>query len=180
MKLHAARLFVYNLAAAQNFYVEVLGLSLVAGSAATGYCVFDAGHTQLVVEAVQPDAPEEDHALVGRFSGLSFSVTNVRARYAELQARGVYFAGALNGKHGMECWLRLQIQRTTSFNWCRLAVRPNPSLKLSRNGGPPGPVWRYAVRGTFSPARAWRPAVGARLAGTLGGTKTIGDLYDYL
>lgn len=94
MKLHAARLFVYNLAAAQNFYVEVLGLSLVAGSAATGYCVFDAGHTQLVVEAVQPDAPEEDHALVGRFSGLSFSVTNVRARYAELQARGVYFAGA--------------------------------------------------------------------------------------
>ena len=25
------------------------------------------------------------------------------------------------------------------------AVRPNPSLKRSANGRPPGPVWRYAV-----------------------------------
>jgi hypothetical protein len=25
------------------------------------------------------------------------------------------------------------------------AVMPNPSLKRSPNGGPPGPVWRYAV-----------------------------------
>ena len=30
-----------------------------------------------------------------------------------------------------------------------------------------------AVRGTFSPARAWRPAVVARLARTLGVTKTL-------
>jgi hypothetical protein len=28
---------------------------------------------------------------------------------------------------------------------CRASVKPNPSLKLSPNGGPPGPVWRYAV-----------------------------------
>jgi len=94
MKLHAARLFVYDLAAAQAFYTEKLGLALVAGSAAMGYCVFDAGRTQLVIEAVQPDAPEEDHALVGRFSGLSFSVTDIHTKYAELQALGVYFAGA--------------------------------------------------------------------------------------
>ncbi len=46
-------------------------------------------------------------------------------------------------------------------------VPPNPSLNRSTNGGPPGPVWRYAVRGTFSPVRAWRPAAGARLARTL-------------
>ena len=26
-----------------------------------------------------------------------------------------------------------------------IALMPNPSLKLSPNGGPPGPVWRYAV-----------------------------------
>ena len=44
----------------------------------------------------------------------------------------------------------------------------HPSLKRSANGRPPGPVWRYAVRGTFSPAWAWRPAVVARLARTLG------------
>ena len=30
-----------------------------------------------------------------------------------------------------------------------------------------------AVRGTFSPARAWRPAAVARLAQTLGITKTL-------
>jgi hypothetical protein len=65
---------------------------------------------------------------------------------------------------------------------------PNPSLKVSPNGvahwacgarpsayfapqsqrAKPG----LAVRGTFSPARAWRPAVAARLARTLGRTET--------
>jgi len=28
---------------------------------------------------------------------------------------------------------------------CLTALRPNPSLKQSANGRPPGPVWRYAV-----------------------------------
>ena len=44
------------------------------------------------------------------------------------------------------------------------AARPNPSLKRSANSTRPG----LAVRGTFSPARAWRPVVVARLARTLG------------
>ena len=44
-------------------------------------------------------------------------------------------------------------------------LMPNPSLKRSANGSPPGPV-RGAV--AFSTARAWRPAVVARLARTLG------------
>lgn len=43
-----------------------------------GYCVFDAGNTQLVVESVPPDAPEEDQVLVGRFTGLSFAVADRR------------------------------------------------------------------------------------------------------
>ena len=45
-------------------------------------------------------------------------------------------------------------------------ARPNPLLKRSANGRPPGPG--LAVRGTFSPIRAWRPAAVARLARTLG------------
>jgi len=67
---------------------------------------------------------------------------------------------------------------------------PNRSLKRSANGRPPGlkdlPLRRrrewlaqagrerqatrpgLAVRGTFSPARAWRPSVAARLARMLG------------
>ena len=44
-------------------------------------------------------------------------------------------------------------------------ARPNPSLKRSANGSPPGPV-RGAV--TFSTARAWRATVVSRLAHTLG------------
>jgi hypothetical protein len=48
-------------------------------------------------------------------------------------------------------------------------VRPNPSLKRSANGRPPGPG-RWVLR-TFSPARPWRPAVGSRLARTLGRTR---------
>ena len=44
-------------------------------------------------------------------------------------------------------------------------ARPNPSLKRSANGSPPGPV-----RGerAFSTARAWRATVVSRLAHTLG------------
>ena len=49
-------------------------------------------------------------------------------------------------------------------------LMPNPSLKRSANGSPPGPV-RGAV--AFSSARAWRAAVVARLARTLGVAKTV-------
>ena len=44
-------------------------------------------------------------------------------------------------------------------------ARPNPSLKRSANGSPPGPA-RGA--GAFSTARAWRATVVSRLAHTLG------------
>ena len=47
---------------------------------------------------------------------------------------------------------------------------PNPSLKRSANGSPPGPV-RGAV--AFSTARAWRATVGSRLARTLGFTNSL-------
>ena len=40
----------------------------------------------------------------------------------------------------------------TLHSWCEHelhscggTVRPNPSLKRSANGRPPGPVWRYTV-----------------------------------
>ena len=43
---------------------------------------------------------------------------------------------------------------------------PNPSLKRSANGRPPGPVWRYAVH--FRQPGPSHPAAGGRLARTLG------------
>ena len=58
-----------------------------------GYCVFKAGSTELVVEAVGDDAPEEGKVLVARFTGLSFTVQDAEAKYHELVARGVLFTG---------------------------------------------------------------------------------------
>jgi predicted enzyme related to lactoylglutathione lyase len=94
MKLSAARVFVHDLKAAHDFYAARLGLRQTAGGAATGYCVYDAGTAQLVVEAVEPDAPEDEHALVGRFTGLSFAVADIAARFRELQALGIHFVAA--------------------------------------------------------------------------------------
>jgi predicted enzyme related to lactoylglutathione lyase len=94
MKLGAARVFVRDLAVAEAFYARVLGLPLRAGGWAHGYCVFDAGQVDLVVEAVPEDAPPKDQALVGRFTGLSFTVDDIEARHRELSASGVHFTGA--------------------------------------------------------------------------------------
>jgi uncharacterized glyoxalase superfamily protein PhnB len=48
---------------------------------------------ELVVESVAADAPEEERILVGRFTGLSFTVQDIEARYRELLALGVPFTG---------------------------------------------------------------------------------------
>lgn len=93
MRLSAVRLFVRELEPAARFYGAVLGLPQVAGSLAWGYLVFDAGGVTLVVEAVATDAPAEDQALVGRFTGVSFEVDDIDARHEELQASGVAFSG---------------------------------------------------------------------------------------
>lgn len=91
MQLSAARVFVQDLAAAEHFYGALLGLPLQAGGAAQGYCVYGLGGPQLVVEPVAPDAPDEDRALVGRFTGLSLAVASVDRAHAELSQRGVVF-----------------------------------------------------------------------------------------
>ncbi len=93
MKLSTLRIFVTDLVAAQNFYEDLLGLPRVAGGAEFGYCVFEPGAVQLVVEVVMQDAPPEDRALVGRFTGASFAVDDVRATHARLAALGVVFTG---------------------------------------------------------------------------------------
>lgn len=94
MQAHALRLFVYDLAAADRFYAGPLGLMRVAGAPGSGFCVYAAGALQLVVETVPPEAPEEDHALVGRFSGLSLAVPDIEAEHRRLCAAGVFFTGA--------------------------------------------------------------------------------------
>ena len=93
MKLAAARLFVRDLEEARAFYEQKLALRVRAASTEAGYLVFETQSCDLIVERVSPDAPHEELALVGRFSGLSFSVPNIESLCEELAARGVRFTG---------------------------------------------------------------------------------------
>lgn len=93
MHLSAARIFVRDVAEAKRFYTEVKELPLKADGSEHGYCVFDAGGTQLIVEAVVSDAPADDQALVGRFTGLSFATEYIHIKHEELLSRGVQFSG---------------------------------------------------------------------------------------
>lgn len=91
MNLNTARVFVRDIAAARDFYASALGLKVVAESAAGGYLVLNAGNCQLVVETVPHDAPPDDQALVGRFTGLSFLVPSVHVAHQDLVGKGVRF-----------------------------------------------------------------------------------------
>ena len=91
MNLNSARVFVRDLAAARRFYADGLGLPLRALDAARGYCLFDAGNVELVVEAVPVDAPAPEQARVGRCTGLSFRVPSVHVAHQDLARRGVVF-----------------------------------------------------------------------------------------
>ncbi|MBS75436.1 VOC family protein [Variovorax sp.] len=93
MELHTARIFVQDLGDAARFYEQTLGLPLKADGREHGYCVFGSGPLSLVVERVDADAPTEDQVLVGRFTGLSFDVKDIDAKYKELSSLGVAFSG---------------------------------------------------------------------------------------
>ena len=94
MELNTARVFVKDVTAAKQFYATKLGLPLKADGSEYGYCVFKAGAAELVIESVGDDAPQEDRDLVGRFTGLSFTVQDIAAKHRELAALGVKFTGA--------------------------------------------------------------------------------------
>ncbi len=93
MNLKTARIFVRDLDQAKQFYTESLGFVVVATSAEYGYCVFKTGGAQLIGESVSGDAPREEQELVGRFTGLSFTVADVQHTYRSLVAAGVEFTG---------------------------------------------------------------------------------------
>lgn len=93
LNLNTARVFVHDIARAREFYGVTLGLRLRAGGGSS-YCVFDAGNCELVVESVAADAPADEQALVGRFTGLSFLVPSVHVAHQDLVGKGVRFTGA--------------------------------------------------------------------------------------
>ncbi len=93
MKLAAARIFVSNLEEAVAFYEVQLGLRVGARAPDLGYAVLEAGTCDLVIERVPGDAPPDEQVLVGRFTGLSFSVGDIQALYQALRGQGVPFTG---------------------------------------------------------------------------------------
>jgi predicted enzyme related to lactoylglutathione lyase len=95
MKLSALRLYVHRLDRAADFYGKRLGLPLRVDGRDRGWCIFDLGAgVDLVVEAIAPDADEDEQALVGRHTGLSFAVADIRATQQSMSALGVPFASA--------------------------------------------------------------------------------------
>jgi predicted enzyme related to lactoylglutathione lyase len=59
---------------------------------AGGALLFDTGTCTLIVEAWDAD-DEEGRALIGRFTGVSFDVSDIGATQATLDERGVRFDG---------------------------------------------------------------------------------------
>lgn len=94
MQLAAARIFVRDLPAARDFYRGILGLELRYDGAAQGFCRFESGALQLVLESVADDADPDERCLGGRFTGLSFAVGDLPAEYERLRTLGVAFTGA--------------------------------------------------------------------------------------
>jgi predicted enzyme related to lactoylglutathione lyase len=93
MQLKTARVFVKDIAAAKSFYEGVLALPLKIDGERHGFCVFHSGGLDLIVESVPPEAPNDDQILVGRFTGLSFTVPDIQSKYTDLLAKGVSFSG---------------------------------------------------------------------------------------
>jgi catechol 2,3-dioxygenase-like lactoylglutathione lyase family enzyme len=69
MELNTVRVFVRDIEAARQFYEQRLGLRLKADGSDHGYCVFKTGRTELVVERVAENAPDEDKAQSEPFAG---------------------------------------------------------------------------------------------------------------
>jgi lactoylglutathione lyase len=91
MILNSARVFVRDLKEAARFYGETLGFSQSAGGIEHGACIYETGGMQLVVEAVGPDAPQDEQALVGRYTGLCFAVDDIKTVHRQLHSLGVRF-----------------------------------------------------------------------------------------
>ena len=84
----AVRVFVTDLVRARQFYGDALGLSESWSS--SDAATYAPGGCHLVIETC---AGEEASAMVGRFTGVSFTVEDIAAAVSMLETRGVTFDG---------------------------------------------------------------------------------------
>jgi len=90
-RVSAVRIFVRDVDRARDFYERDLGLALRTDGGDA--LLFDTGTCTLIVEACDPE-DEEGRALIGRFTAVSFDVSDIEAAQAALEGRGVRFDGA--------------------------------------------------------------------------------------
>ncbi|MEQ8355193.1 MAG: VOC family protein [Kiloniellaceae bacterium] len=97
--LDSVRVFCRDFSAAETFYRTALALTVVV--AAPRVAIFSTGGMKLILEAQPPDDPETG-ILVGRFTGISFSVPHLDAATGDLASKGVVFyrAAELQGWGG--------------------------------------------------------------------------------
>ena len=88
--IEAVRLFTRNSERAFTFYSETLELPVRLAD--EGLAIFETGQAKLVLELSPAGDPESD-ALVGRFAGISFTVTDIAKSMAALESKGVVFDG---------------------------------------------------------------------------------------
>lgn len=81
---------VTDFAAAVAFYSQVLGLQQEFADESFGYASYAAGPIRLGVARIDPQ-DEEQRQLVGRHTGVGFSVEDLAAAHQELAEKGVRF-----------------------------------------------------------------------------------------
>lgn len=88
--IDTVRLFTVNLGKSLGFYQDKLGMKPAVSDET--FAIFDTGSAKLMLEMLEPGS-EEAEDLVGRFTGLSFAVPDIRAAVAEMEGKGVPFDG---------------------------------------------------------------------------------------
>jgi len=88
--IEAVRIFCHDFPACLTFYRDSLALPMV--SADDEFAVFDTGACKLILEHIGNQTRAE-RALVGRWTGISFTVEALELAYADMIRRGVPFQG---------------------------------------------------------------------------------------
>ena len=91
MKLDTARIFVSNVVRSKPFYQQILGLTMDVDGTEDGYFLLSSNGINIVVENSEPVDETTGEPLVGRFTGLSFSVANIFETHNRLSTAGVEF-----------------------------------------------------------------------------------------
>lgn len=95
--IDAIRIFSGDFLETKAFFVDKLGFAI--GFEGEGVCVYDLPGTKLILEEIDLSEPDSV-GMVGRFTGVSFAVDDIKKTYKDLKSKGVQF----EGKPVMEEW----------------------------------------------------------------------------